>query len=403
MKSFGTRNNLMVIILSVMVVLSCGPTISGIELPSDIVLQPGTITVLPITIYPSEATDKTISWSSSNSDVATVNDRGEVSALKVGTTVITAKANYGGATATCRVSVVAVYTEVATNINSRYATLNGRLLPVIEYLANDVWFLYSETASTLYALKSSGTKITSTLSGCDFFAGVSGLKHETTYYYVACAKVQNRVVYGTVVKSFTTTTAVLPAGAVDMGLSILWHQCNIGASKPEEYGDYFAWGETTTKATYNWSTYTLCRGLITTMTKYCTSSSSGTVDNKTTIEKSDDVAYQKLGGNWRMPTDAEWTELRNTDNCTWIWTTENRVNGCRVTSKKTGNSIFLPAAGDRYEVDLYGAGSYGTYWSSSLDTPRCYTAFYVGFSSSGVGRDFDYRYYGRSVRPVCDY
>ena len=295
----------------------------------------------------------------------------------------------------------AVTTQDATNIEYSTVTLNGTLsVTSIEVLTKEVWFLYSETATTVDALKSGGTKLASTLSGNSFSASLSGLKHETTYYYVACAKVQNRVVYGATVK--TLTTKALPAGAVDMGLSVLWHQCNIGASKPEEYGDYFAWGETKTKSTYNWSTYTLCQGSNTTMTKYCTSSSYGTVDNKTVLDKADDVAAQKLGGNWRMPTDAEWTELRNTDNCTWTWTTENSVNGYRVTSKKTGNSIFLPAAGYRREDGLINAGSNGVYWSSSLNVGSSTYAWRVYFGSSHVsGYDY-FRYNGQSVRPVSE-
>lgn len=297
-----------------------------------------------------------------------------------------------------------VTTQDATRTISSTATLNGTLsVTSIESLTKEVWFLYSETATTVDALKSNGKKVSTSLSGSAFSAGVSGLKVGTVYYFVACASIHERIVYG-VVKSFTTQQ--LSTGAVDMGLSVKWRSCNIGASKPEEYGDYYAWGETKTKSTYSWSTYTLCKGSETTMTKYCTSSSYGTVDNKTTLEKADDVAAQKLGGNWRMPTDAEWTELRNTDNCTWTWTTENNVKGYMVTSKKTGNGIFLPAAGYRDGGNRYNAGggyySGGYYWSSSLYTGYSDYAWYVGFSSSNVSRLYDSRYYGRSVRPVCD-
>ncbi|MDY4512770.1 MAG: hypothetical protein SPE10_04900, partial [Paludibacteraceae bacterium] len=108
---------------------------------------------------------------------------------------------------------------------------------------------------------------------------------------------------------------------VDLGLSVKWATCNVGASKPEEYGNYYAWGETTTKSTYNWSTYKWCNGSKTTLTKYNTSSSYGTVDNKTVLELADDAARANWGGAWRMPTDAEWTELR--ENCTWTWITKN--------------------------------------------------------------------------------
>jgi hypothetical protein len=186
---------------------------------------------------------------------------------------------------------------------------------------------------------------------------------------------------------------------VDLGLSVKWATCNVGASKPEEYGDYFAWGETQPKTTYDWSTYKWCNGSYNTLTKYNNSSSYGTVDNKTQLELSDDAARANWGGSWRMPTRAEQDELR--ENCTWTWTTQNGVNGYKVTSKKNGNSIFLPAAGCRYDSSLGYAGSYGYYWSSSLhaDYPLFVYALFCG--SDDVGGSGSYRRYGRSVRPVC--
>ena len=191
---------------------------------------------------------------------------------------------------------------------------------------------------------------------------------------------------------------------VDLGLSVKWATCNVGATSPEEYGDYFAWGETTPKTTYNWSTYKYCNGDEYSMTKYCTDSYIGTVDNKTTLELSDDAAHVNWGGSWRMPTKAEQDELRNTNNCTWTWTTQNGVNGYKVTSKKNGNSIFLPAAGFRSGSSLSSVGSSGGYWPSSLDTIYTYSdcAFFLGFGSSNVGLNGNSRYYGRSVRAVCE-
>ena len=188
---------------------------------------------------------------------------------------------------------------------------------------------------------------------------------------------------------------------VDLGLSVKWATCNVGADNPEDYGDYYAWGETETKSTYDWSTYKWCNGSSTTMTKYCTSSSYGTVDNKTTLDPEDDVAHVKWGGDWRMPTKAEQDELRDTNNCTWTWTTQGGKNGYKVTSKKNGNSIFLPASGYRYDSSLYNAGSSGDYWSSSLDTSSSDIAYYLYFNSSGVNSYGLNRYYGFAVRPVC--
>ena len=191
---------------------------------------------------------------------------------------------------------------------------------------------------------------------------------------------------------------------VDLGLpsGLKWATCNVGASKPEEYGDYFAWGETQPKSTYNWSTYKYCNGSSTSLTKYCTDSYYGTVDNKTTLDLSDDAARANWGGSWRMPTDAELTELR--EQCTWTWTTQNGVYGYKVTSKKSGytnKSIFLPAAGCRGESSLDYAGSDGYYRSSSLNTDYPNDAWRVGFYLDYVGRYHNGRDSGFSVRPVC--
>ncbi|MBO4263460.1 MAG: hypothetical protein J5871_02120 [Bacteroidales bacterium] len=199
------------------------------------------------------------------------------------------------------------------------------------------------------------------------------------------------------------SASVVGVGGVDMGLSVKWATYNVGAFAPEEYGAYFAWGETTPKATYSWSTYKYSNGDNDTLTKYCNNSSygyNGYTDYKTVLDLGDDAARVNWGGNWRMPTDAEWTELRNTSNCTWTWTTLSGVNGMKVTSKKTGNSIFLPAAGSRKDSSLGGAGSFGHYWSSSRYTNSPSNAYYVSFNSSGVYGYNTNRCYGQSVRPV---
>ncbi|MDY4512785.1 MAG: hypothetical protein SPE10_04975, partial [Paludibacteraceae bacterium] len=119
---------------------------------------------------------------------------------------------------------------------------------------------------------------------------------------------------------------------VDLGLpsGLKWATCNVGATKPEEYGNYFAWGETEPNTTYDWNTYKWATATwdatdefwdLATLTKYNTDSDYSTVDNKTVLELADDAARANWGGAWRMPTDAEWTELR--ENCTWTWITKN--------------------------------------------------------------------------------
>ncbi|MBQ9362655.1 MAG: hypothetical protein IJT97_04440 [Bacteroidaceae bacterium] len=184
---------------------------------------------------------------------------------------------------------------------------------------------------------------------------------------------------------------------VDLGLSVKWATMNIGANSPEDYGGYFAWGETSTKSTYSWSTYKW--GSYSPLAKYCTDSSFGTVDNKTKLELEDDAARANWGGSWRMPTDAEMTELRT--KCTWDWTSQNGVNGCKVTGPN-GNSIFLPAAGIRDYGRLSNAGSVGNYWSSSLDTDfNCDAYGLHGYSDDFNVIGLGSRCIGHPVRAVC--
>ena len=200
----------------------------------------------------------------------------------------------------------------------------------------------------------------------------------------------------------------LPSGTiaghdyVDLGLpsGLKWATCNVGASAPEEFGGYYAWGETKEKENYDFSTYKWCNGSVTSMTKYCTRSSYGTVDNKTVLDPEDDVATVEWGGNWRMPTAAELREL--IDNCTWTWTTLNGVNGYKVTSKKNGNSIFFPAAGYRSGTEVYNIGSVGYCWSSSLYSSSGNNAYYLGFDSDYCGMYAHDRDLGYPVRPVSE-
>lgn len=193
-----------------------------------------------------------------------------------------------------------------------------------------------------------------------------------------------------------------PYECVDLGLSVKWATCNVGANSPEEYGDYFAWGEVEPKEVYDWSTYKWCNGSHTTLTKYNNSSSYGTVDNKTQLDKEDDAAHANWGGSWRMPTDAESTEL--IENCTWTWTSQNGVYGYKVTSKKSGytnKSIFLPATGCYFGNGLRYIQNNGIrYWTSSLD-PSPFMAYGLSY---GYDPTLVYLYrgeYGFSVRPVC--
>ena len=185
---------------------------------------------------------------------------------------------------------------------------------------------------------------------------------------------------------------------VDLGLSVNWATCNVGATTPEEYGDYFAWGELKQKTAYIWANYKY--GSDDQLTKYCNDSNygkDGFIDNKIVLDLGDDAATANWGGAWRMPTKAEQQELIN--NCTWTWTTQNGVNGYKVTGPN-GNSIFLPAAGYMLGGTLGNAGSGGVYWSSSLGTDNPGYAYYVNLRSGYVVSSNSSRYNGFSVRPV---
>ena len=172
---------------------------------------------------------------------------------------------------------------------------------------------------------------------------------------------------------------------VDLGLSVKWATCNVGASSPEDYGNYYAWGETSTKSSYD-------------------------EDNSKTYGKSSynydfggnaslDAARANWGGTWRLPTKAEARELK--DKCTWTWTTQGGKKGYKVTGP-SGQSIFLPAAGGRYESSLNYAGSDGYFWTSTPYEGNAYRAYYLCFDVSSRNVDWSYRCYGRSVRPVSE-
>ena len=208
----------------------------------------------------------------------------------------------------------------------------------------------------------------------------------------------------------TLAIAQAPADvqAVDLGLpsGIRWASCNVGATTPEGYGYYFAWGETESKKDYSWETYKYANvgeRYHYKFTKYCTDASSGDngfIDNKTVLEPEDDAATANWGDVWRMPTDAEWTELR--EQCTWTYTTLNGVYGYQVASKTNGNSIFLPAAGFRNGTSLYLQGRRGYYSSSSLLENYSDNVWIVTFNHEEVYRHSNNRNNGLSVRPVQD-
>jgi len=205
---------------------------------------------------------------------------------------------------------------------------------------------------------------------------------------------------------------------VDLGLpsGLKWATCNVGATTPEDPGDHFAWGDTVKKDGYTWPTYTWCNGSGFDLTKYCIDSffgSNGFKDNMTTLETEDDAASYNWGSPWRMSTRADYDELLatkdNTADYTWTWCDGNNtkyagtdVRGWQIVRNSTGATLFLPAAGYRSGTNLGNVGSYGYYWSSSLNTEAPNCAWFLCFKSSSVYVDDAGRQFGQSVRPVCD-
>lgn len=191
---------------------------------------------------------------------------------------------------------------------------------------------------------------------------------------------------------------------VDLGLpsGTLWATCNVGANSPQEYGDYFAWGETKPKGnlenySYNWTTYKWCHGSGDTLTKYCTLSDYGSVDNMTELEYEDDAAFVNWGAKWRMPSQEQINEL--VERCSWYWTTYNDQEG-RLVVGPNGKSIFLPAAGYRVDRSRYLADWSGYYWSRTLASPNPNRATSVFFYAPNWFWSAGSRCLGYSVRAV---
>lgn len=193
---------------------------------------------------------------------------------------------------------------------------------------------------------------------------------------------------------------------VDLGLSVKWATCNIGATNPEDKGDYFAWGENVTKKDYDSDHYKHYN--LFAKKKYVTDKGAGLVgngkvDGKTSLDPEDDAAHVKWGGKWRMPTKAEFEELRT--ECTWKWTTVNGMYGYEITSNKPGYtncSIFLPASGYHDGKELSGKNTQGRYWSNTLDTSGSQSdAWFLFFKASDICLTSFFRSSGLTIRPVC--
>lgn len=386
--------------------------VTGVSLDkSSLELTEGDEYTLVATVQPENASNKSVSWKSEDETIATVSD-GKVKAIKPGSTTITVTTADGNKSASCSIKVIErIYHVESVSLDKSFLELNrgdevtlvATVLPENATDKSVKWSSDNDKVATV-----NDGKIAAVAPG-EAIITVTTTDGDKT----ATCKV--------------TVKKVVPEGAVDLGLSVFWATCNLGASSPEEYGDYYAWGETETKTEYTEDTYkfynseTVSEGGFDIeykgYTKYIPKSEAsqsgfrGFYDDKDILDPEDDVAHVKLGGKWKMPTREEFEELL--DNCTWEWAEYKGAKGYKVTSMKNGYTdkwIFLPAAGFYDGSAFIRGGEWGSYWSCS----RHYAIDYMFFGWSmlfdidSYKRSYYYsftkyeRYCGLSVRPVCE-
>ena len=342
---------------------------------------------LSATVLPDDASDKSVAWSSSDANVATVSDAGEVVAVSAGHADITVTTVDGQHSDKCVVSVSAYTIEVTTleaqDIGFSKATLRGTAVCHI----NDSnppsmggRFVYG-TVSDPEQLKADGTMVSAQMWGSDniFTKVQTGLKSGTTYYYMAAVECEGEYVYGPV-ETFSTEAVAEPE-AVDLGLSVKWASFNVGATKMSETGFYFQWGDQDVPEEYSWSEYSLCTGSAGTIFKYKES------DGKTNLDPEDDIATNLLGAGWRMPTKEECAELGDDTKVTWEVVTVNGVTGTRITSKTTNNSIFIPLSGVISGTSTSNT-KFAYIWTSTVSDNGSYSYAWVMTASSSSGKPY---------------
>ena len=239
---------------------------------------------------------------------------------------------------------------------------------------------------------------------------LDGLMSGAKYYYRAYVIVSSDVYYGDVCSVNLTTEQIVDDSQyinghwfVDLELpsGLLWADTNLGATTAADDGDYYAWGETATKSDYSWETYKFGSS-IADFTKYTTA------DKLDTLEATDDAATAAWGDGCRMPTHDDFKELMYTGNCSWKWATKtasdgSTIGGYTVTSKKNGNSIFIPASGGRYGTEPNSHGDFGFYWASSISMSTEGNSYALNFTTDNYYYRSSYdRYFGFAVRPVAE-
>ena len=393
---------------------------TGVGLDKEyLVMRLGDTYQLTARVMPENATDKEVVWSSLNPEIATVSSSGLVTATSFGQTLITVKTANGAGYHECQIYVEMTLDQAEITISpTSLSMVVGEEAVINVAIQAEGRFTKGWTISPSGLLEMS-------------FADLSlpdpslSLKLKAVQPGTATVKFKVADRFGTQ-KDYPCTVTITSNGEppqppsdmepVDLGLSVKWAPFNLGATKPEEYGDYYAWGEKEPyyvgqepltwkdgkEKGYAWASYKWCMGSNSTLTKYCPNTYfgyTGFTDDNTVLESIDDAAHAALGGQWRIPTDAEMEELQ--DKCTWEWTTLNGVNGRKVTGPN-GNSIFLPAAGRYTGTGLDWAGTQGFYWSSSLFPTTPIQAWFINFRSDGVNRYVGDRVAGHPIRPVTD-
>ena len=368
--------------------------VSSIQLnKTSLTLYGGETETIIATVTPSDASNTRIDWTSSNRKVAVVSD-GVIDGMAIGTTIITASAKDGsGVSATCEVEVKQPITSITLSKASLSLIIGGEetlSYSILPDNADDKTLIWSSSDYSIADIDQTG-RITAKAKGK--------------------ATIQVTALHGSGVTASCNivVSSPCPSGAVDLGTTtsdgynLYWAVCNLGAEKPEDCGDYYAWGETETKTDYDWSTYKFGTSSYGPFSKYNTKSSYGSVDNKIVLDPDDDVAHVKLGDNWRMPTYEECTELKM--KCTMTGVTNyngSGISGTLVTATN-GNSIFLPGSGYYWGDNGLQGSSYSYCWSSSLreGSPGYAWLMHFVYSAVLVENGF-FRCQGLTVRPVTE-
>lgn len=362
--------------------------------PSELNLKKGESASLAAIIEPSDATGVYLYWTSDDWNVARVSDEGVVTAIGGGTTTI--KAHINDFEAACTVNVTVPVTWVSVYDTWEIEAGRSRKLDIT---------IYPEDATDKTVIWASSNPEIAYVSNDGILYGVS---MGTTTIGYRTAEIPSYFVQVTVLSHAETPEAV------DLGLSSYWGSFNLGATKPEEYGYYYAWGETEPKIQYNVDTYKhvmhadhYVSSMMLSLIKYnkdILMGYNGFTDWKATLDNTDDAAFVKLGPNWHIPTITDIYELYT--QCSWTFTSRNGVNGLLVTGPN-GNSIFLPCAGYKSGSSLGLAGRDGFYWGNQYDSSFCCDATTIWFSRElGHPGFFQYYYYqrdkGHSIRPVAN-